>query len=378
MSDKILQLSEDFQSEFFSDKYELDKAIPQQKKIAFTSNTIEYMMLNEEDSLSSLSNLIIDSVNKNKIQPQDVCVLSHTNQLLRELDFEIRETTGQKTYTTFETQEMYDYLKNKHSDDETILKSEIRNIQKNKRFNFWMNAGGMKLSSIHSFKGWEIDTLFLIIDSKSRFETSELLYTALTRCRNRLFILNINNEKYDKFFNERATKNTSEVEIISDVEQPKSSNQKPLGKVVEEDIAFNKVSKITSGFSQLRGNNRFNMLILGEISENKDIFKSSLNNHFEKYGIRAQEWQLDFWSNKDIKNKDLRSLKKGQSKYNLLITAQIHKHSSKGNKQANLLTELMKPQYVKRIYGSPPQKVLTTDIFVNKVDQYISNISARH
>ena len=40
----------------------------------------------------------------------------------------------------------------------------IKNIQRNKRFNFWMNAGGMKLSTIHSFKGWEINTLFLIID----------------------------------------------------------------------------------------------------------------------------------------------------------------------------------------------------------------------
>lgn len=377
LSDKILHLSEDFQSEFFSDKYELDKAIPQQIEIAFDNSTIEYTMFNEEDSLSSLSNLIINSVHKNKIQPQNVCVLSHTNQLLRELDFEIRETTGQKTYTTFETQEMYDYLKKIYT-DERMLKSEIRKIQRNKRFNFWMNAGGMKLSTIHSFKGWEIDTLFLIIDNKSDFETSELLYTALTRCRNKLFILNIDNEKYDKFFSERATQSTSAHEIMSAIEQPKSSNQKPLGKVVEEDIAFNKVSKITSGFSQLRGNNRFNMLILGEISENKDIFKSSLNNHFEKYGIRAQEWQLDFWSNKDIKNKDLRSLKKGQSKYNLLITGQIHKHSSKGNKNANLLTELMKPQYVKRIYGTPPQKRLTTDIFVNKVDQYISNIAARH
>ena len=31
-------------------------------------------------------------------------------------------------------------------------------------FNFWNNRGLVKFSTIHSFKGWEVDTLFLIIE----------------------------------------------------------------------------------------------------------------------------------------------------------------------------------------------------------------------
>jgi hypothetical protein len=115
------------------------------------------------------------------------------------------------------------------------------------------------------------------------------------------------------------------------------------------------------------------MLVLGEIATNKDQFKTLLNNYFSKYGVRPQEWDIDFWDNKDIKNKDLRSLKQGQSKYDLLITAQIHHHSSKGNQEKNLLSELMKPKYVRRIYGSNPTKVLTAEVLIDKLDEYINN-----
>ena len=70
-----------------------------------------------------------------------------------------------------------------------------------------MNPGTVKLSTIHSFKGWEIDTLFLIIEndyddenSESKFSIDELIYTGLTRCRNNLIVVNISNQRYHKFF----------------------------------------------------------------------------------------------------------------------------------------------------------------------------------
>ena len=67
-----------------------------------------------------------------------------------------------------------------------------------------MNSGTTKLSTIHSFKGWEIPTLFLIVESESdeehEFTTDELIYTAITRCRQNLIIINIGNHRYDNFF----------------------------------------------------------------------------------------------------------------------------------------------------------------------------------
>lgn len=57
----------------------------------------------------------------------------------------------------------------------------------------WMNPGTMKLSTIQSVKGWEIDTLVVIVDESTESEglsRDELVYTAITRCRNNLLILN--------------------------------------------------------------------------------------------------------------------------------------------------------------------------------------------
>lgn len=369
LSNEILKLAEDFQSEFFAEKYELDKAIPKQQSLGLEKSSIEYYNFSG-NTLSDLSSFIIDKCKKYSIQPQDVCILAHTNKLLRELDYTIRTTTPHKTYTTFETHEMYEYLKKSESNDNNF-RLKIKEIQRNKRYNFWMNAGGMKLSTIHSFKGWEIDTLFLIIDNNSNFETDEIIYTALTRCRNRLFLLNIQNEKYDKFFTKQIYKDKSiaQESVTKSIEEiePESSDDKTIEQIVDED----NISNFRHGFSKLYMNGKFNMLVLGEIATSKDKVRTSLNSYFSKYGIRLQEWDIDFWSNKDLKNKDLRSLKQGQSKFDLLITAQIHQHSSKGNKQANLLSELMKPQYVKRIYGSNPKKVLTTDVLIDKIDTYI-------
>lgn len=86
------------------------------------------------------------------------------------------------------------------------LDNELDKVRKYKKFNYWMNSGKVKLSTIHSFKGWEVDTLFLIIeDEPNTFTTDELIYTALTRCRHNLFILDCGKSRYASFFNTALT-----------------------------------------------------------------------------------------------------------------------------------------------------------------------------
>jgi hypothetical protein len=61
----------------------------------------------------------------------------------------------------------------------------------------------LKLSTIHSFKGWEANTLFLILEPRyesGEFKLSfdELIYTGLTRSKLNLIILNYGNGDYHK------------------------------------------------------------------------------------------------------------------------------------------------------------------------------------
>ncbi len=382
LSNKILNLAEAFQSHFFKDKYELDKAIPKQQTFDFEEEIVEYYNFDDKTTLETLSSFIIDKIKKDSIQNQDVCILAQSNGLLKELDYDIRKSLNQKTYTTFEIQEIVDLLKSKKL-SEKDFEGKIRTIRKNKRFNFWMNSAGLKLSTINSFKGWEIHTLFLIIDGESKHETSEKIYTAITRCRSRLVILNLNHKEYDDFFRKNMKHNDKiiakeNVEIKNDIEiiQPQVLQQekKPSSKkTIREIINEEKKSDFYYNFIQLKQNSKFMILILGEISGDKSKFQAELNNHFSKHKIKSYEWDIEIWDNRKLKNKGIKSLRKGQSKYNLVITAQIYYHSSRDNKEQNLLMELISgQQYINSKIGCKPQKLLTVDNFIKAVDEYIN------
>lgn len=86
---------------------------------------------------------------------------------------------------------------------EEVHQQNYKNIRDNKKLHFWMNSGTIKVSTINSFKGWESEVVFLILEPKYDITTSfnlsfdELLYTGITRCRRNLVIINYGNEEYD-------------------------------------------------------------------------------------------------------------------------------------------------------------------------------------
>ncbi len=83
---------------------------------------------------------------------------------------------------------------------------KIKAVRDNKKLHFWFNSGTVKLSTIHSFKGWEASTLFLVIEEKYEsgdFKMSfpELIYTGLTRSKENLIVLNFGNHEFDSELN---------------------------------------------------------------------------------------------------------------------------------------------------------------------------------
>lgn len=201
----IANLATQFQKTFFTDKYDYDEIIIQRN--LFDTSIIKYHYL-ETANISLIMNIYNNFILETSTHDNDICFQSSTVDLLRLIDQNIRNKLHKKTNTMFETIEVYeklkeDFTKNGETDDKK-LKKEIEIIRRNKKFNFWMNSGTTKLSTIHSFKGWEIPTLFLLIetdgDEGHDFTTDELIYTAITRCRQNLIIINIANKRYDNFF----------------------------------------------------------------------------------------------------------------------------------------------------------------------------------
>ncbi len=81
-----------------------------------------------------------------------------------------------------------------------ISEDEDRKLPTHKK-SFWMGDSRLKMSTIYSFKGWELMNIIMYIPEKA-FESDKRLdmvvYTALTRSRNNLIILN-ENKRYTEF-----------------------------------------------------------------------------------------------------------------------------------------------------------------------------------
>ncbi|MCP2041918.1 hypothetical protein L1281_002536 [Neisseria sp. HSC-16F19] len=195
--DKIGKLAIKFQQEFLEQKYGTHEMLIEQQEFDFEPSIIEYHEINDE-------NLIVDIVfsfiEKYDIHSNDVAILSDKINIVREVDFKIRDRTHEDTMTTFETKEEYNSLVSMKL---TSLKEELNKIRRAKKHGFWLNAGMLKISTIKSFKGWEIHTAFLVIDENS---TGELIYTGITRARQNLIVINLGNLDYSDFFERNINK----------------------------------------------------------------------------------------------------------------------------------------------------------------------------
>ncbi len=85
-----------------------------------------------------------------------------------------------------------------------VYSHNYKTIRDNKKLHFWMNSGTIKISTINSFKGWESEVVFLIIEPRYERSTTfnmsfdELLYTGLTRSKRNLIVVNFGNAEYDQ------------------------------------------------------------------------------------------------------------------------------------------------------------------------------------
>lgn len=197
---RLVSFIKAYQESAFKAKYALDEfEMPVQAEADIGESEIQYISLGSRIGAPAIVAEIQRYLRENNIHPSDTTILNSRIELIREIDYLIRQA-NEKTNTTFETKEIYDLLSSK-TPSKLIVIAELEKIRRNKKRHFWMKSGTMKLSTIHSFKGWEIHSAIVIIepeDDQSEFETAELIYTGLTRARVNLLIINIGNAKYEQ------------------------------------------------------------------------------------------------------------------------------------------------------------------------------------
>ena len=165
----------------------------------------------ENHPVLSVAEKIIQTLGNCNIIHKDVVVLGETIKLLRDIESAYTRMTQFGCMTNFETAEQYEMIMNSRFSDE-IRKKNLKDIRRTAKTHFTTDCNDIKMATIHSFKGWESKTVVLVLQSESQMSlehdepmvpnNAALIYTALTRSRCNLFIINLGNKVYDKFFRE--------------------------------------------------------------------------------------------------------------------------------------------------------------------------------
>ncbi len=139
---------------------------------------------------------------------QSISVLFTVYDLYNNFNDKLQERLVEKCKENGFTLESFIDFAKKYEGQLTAFRREVYNdnyklIRDNKKLHFWMNSGTIKISTINSFKGWESEVVFLILEPKYDRTTSfnlsfdELLYTGFTRTKKNLVIINFGNKEYD-------------------------------------------------------------------------------------------------------------------------------------------------------------------------------------
>lgn len=190
----IIPLVESFQKIFLLQSYEVDH--DESFQLSLTNIGIQACGIFDETDLDQLANDIILIAKKNEIHPNDISIISSQEEILRNLDHILRtsESHKERTLCSFPSSEVTEHPKYSKSYDK---------ISSAKKMGFNLNSGVMKLSSTHSFKGFESPFIFLLINNN---DSPEMVFTGLTRAKENLITLLERNSPYLDFFSKHLNR----------------------------------------------------------------------------------------------------------------------------------------------------------------------------
>ncbi|WP_379969617.1 UvrD-helicase domain-containing protein [Ectobacillus sp. sgz5001026] len=202
LSSIITDLSVNYFEMYLKNRYQRLEFIMQQE-FNFNTGYIGDIETEFLDNLEIFCQFIYRYIHINKIPYNDVVILGRHIDSLREMECIFRNQYNLNITKTFEKKETYILLSQKYGTDSWIFKDKLRKVRKNEKIAFQMNRGTIKMSTIHSFKGWEAENVFLILENPAGYDEDtideELIYTGITRSKNRLLFLNKQITKYKQF-----------------------------------------------------------------------------------------------------------------------------------------------------------------------------------
>lgn len=226
LNKQIIKLAYNFSTTF---KDIENKPMVLQDSISLEDYYIKYWNIGNGKNADNIAKNIAWIISHFNLKAKDVAVLGESINLLRDVESSYSLYTHENTMINFETKKQYsDICKQTVKTSTGIIKNigpigikkDLEDVRRVAKTHFTTNCNEIKMSTIHSFKGWEAESIILLLQPINdtfadeqdgyygileRENMPALIYTALTRAKCNLFIINLGNQTYDEFFRNNIT-----------------------------------------------------------------------------------------------------------------------------------------------------------------------------
>ena len=213
---RLASLATAFQSTFLTDSPVDNIQSIEVQDNSLNFQIVTYLNLKSDFNMDILVSKLVDIIKGSSYETKDFVVLASSSKMLQYIDYVYRQQTGEKTEVTFVTKEQCEELKQIHnvSDEHPAnwkYNKDYEAIGRSRKQLFTTDKRCLKLSTIKSFKGWESPVVIVILDDDYNTKSASYtpmepatMYTAITRARESLYIINIGNDTFDEFFTQQA------------------------------------------------------------------------------------------------------------------------------------------------------------------------------
>ncbi|MBL6433544.1 MAG: AAA family ATPase [Muribaculaceae bacterium] len=209
---RLANLAMSFQTQFMPNQHIDEITTDNVMESTLNFQIFNYIDLRANRSLDALVENITNIISNDNNEARDFVVLASTTKLLRNIDFRYRQLTKEQTETTFVSTEVLNRLKEIHNvtDEKTAnwkFHQDFEALDHTRKRLFTTDKRCLKISTTQSFKGWESPSVIVILENdfiakETDFNpmSPQAIYTAITRARENIYIVNFGNNSYHNFF----------------------------------------------------------------------------------------------------------------------------------------------------------------------------------
>ena len=213
---RLANLATAFQSQFMANVPNDNITTENAMTNTFNFQILTYKDMRQNYTIDALLTSIIDIISNDNNEARDFVLLASSTKLLRGIDTLYRQKTNEETEITFISTEALERLKQIHhvTDEKTAnwkFNRDFEALERTRKQLFTTDKRCLKISTIQSFKGWESPSVIVILESDFALPNTtyrpmspQTIYTAITRARENMYIINIGNDTYHEFFYNQA------------------------------------------------------------------------------------------------------------------------------------------------------------------------------